>query len=84
MTDWVLVDKELPKQGVPVLCIIRSGCKCEHYSPCVLSRVPHEGDWVWYSGFDHEDINICVEKKEVIAWMHLPKFPAQFEEGFPR
>jgi len=87
MNNWISVNTKLPKIGVPVLCVLKSACPCDHYVPAILARVvvAHDGHWEWITNVNtSNDIEIKCSKELVKCWQSLPKFPVKFNEGFER
>ena len=82
MSIWHPVNARLPKLGVPVLCIVRAACECDHYVPTILCRQMLHDGWAWMQDVNCEFIHINEEK--VVAWRSIEKFPTKFAEGFYR
>ncbi len=73
---WIHPDTKLPPPQVPVLCIVKALCDCEHYIPSVMAReiIAHDGDWRWYQG---ENIPLA-PRDYVKMWQPLPEMPKRF------
>lgn len=85
MKNWISVKTKLPNINVPVLCIIKANCGCEHYIPNILARINIlDDDWAWLGSDPKNSGFVQFQKEDVKAWQFVEKFPVKYPEGFSR
>ena len=78
LNKWISINQGLPPIEVPVLCIIKADCECDHYAQSVFMRINvnlNLKDWEWKFFVDSPSGLPYIGKNKVIYWKYLPYMP---------
>lgn len=78
---WIDIKKQLPPFYVPVLCVIKANCDCDHYSQFVFVRVEHKNDYEDYAWTDGEGKDLY-HPHDILYWQPLPEMVEGLETAY--
>jgi hypothetical protein len=82
MNKWLDAKECLPPLDIPVLCIIKNSCECDHYSQAVFARIQHDNNVGGYAWYDGQGTNVY-HPGDILYWQKLPPMLEGFEAGYP-